>query len=462
MLEEVYGPISNITGLIKYCSANGINTKEDLPICEKDGCHNYAGYNKAYTNRGFSRYCSPICSRSDKTISKEAMSKLNDYDWFYNERITLRKSWSAIGGILNISETTVKRFAVQHNLPDVRYNESIYSTMQILNSKESLSALYSEGDTLEKIADKIGTSKATLSRFMRKHSIGMRPNNSYDRKIKKVSASELNLREFIKSLDVKLEYNKRNYINGELDIYIPDHKLALEFNGLYWHSDKFKPNDYHITKTKRAIEAGISLFHIWEDDWTLKPNIVKSMIKHKLGKSTHRVYARKTSIEEVSGSESRFFLDENHIQGYTNASIKLGLFFESQLVALMTFNKPRFNKKYDWELVRYAVKQDHNIIGGFSKLLKYFRETHKGSIITYADSSYSNGNVYSKNGFTLIKNNPPAYWYVLMNKGIRVSRTKFTRKRLSEFNANMSEKDIMRALNVPRIYNCGTQTYGLI
>ena len=115
---------------------------------------------------------------------------------------------------------------------------------------------------------------------------------------------------------------------------------------------------------------GIQLFHICEDDWIYKQNIIKSMILNKLGKSSNKIYARKTEVKEVIDNKLvREFLDNNHIQGFVGSKIKLGLFYKDELVSLMTFSKRTFMKNEDYELVRFCNKLNTNVIGGASKLL---------------------------------------------------------------------------------------------
>jgi hypothetical protein len=140
---------------------------------------------------------------------------------------------------------------------------------------------------------------------------------------------------------------------------IPDYGLAIEYDGLYWHSsgDVLTENrDYHLEKTTKCEEKGLNLLHIFENEWQnqSKQQIWKSIIRNKLGKS-NKIYARKCEIREVSNKESVRFLENNHLQGSASASIRYGLYHNDALVALMTFGKSRFNKNIDWELIRYCI-----------------------------------------------------------------------------------------------------------
>ena len=165
----------------------------------------------------------------------------------------------------------------------------------------------------------------------------------------------------------------------------------------------------------------------------------------KLGLS-ERIYARSCKIYEINNEEKKKFLNENHIQGKDSSTIYYGLKHDDKIVAVMTFCKSRYNKNYDWELSRFACAKNLTVVGGFSKLLKYFRIKHSGTIISYADRCLSEGNVYSKNGFKLIKINAP---------GARYVNLKISQKRLHRSNVrNKQNKDDYRI-----IWDCGILTY---
>lgn len=458
-IKEHYGTIKGLSGLVKYCELNGINSIHDIPICQAKECNNPVTYNKAYPNKGFASFCSPECSRKSKTINDEIEGLLRDKEWLYNQRYILKKSKENIANELGISISPVNKWLKIHQFPDIRYNESDYKIKRILENKVELQDLYSSGDQLHLIAKKLGTSTSTLSIFMRKHGIEMRPSNSYERKKNFISTGEREVFDFLIGQDITVIQSDRSVIGKELDIHMPDHKLAIEFNGLYWHSEEHKPKDIHIEKTNLCEEKGIELFHIWEDDWNSKRSIVMSMILHKLNKSPFKIGARKCTIKKVSGSDARKFLEENHLQGYSSSSKNLGLYYNEDLVSLMTFNKPRFNKSIDWELVRFANKINTSVVGAFSKLFRSFVSENEGSIVTYADRCYSQGNVYESNGFKLYKINPPSYWYVVDNGSKKVSRTHFIKSKLKDFDQSMSEKEIVDLIGIKKIWNSGTKTY---
>lgn len=285
-----------------------------------------------------------------------------------------------------------------------------------------------------------------------------------------VSSGQQELIDFIKSLGIKnILVSDTKLLNGlELDIYLPDFNLAIEYDGLYWHSDVFKKNDYHLNKTKLCSDNGVQLIHVFEDEFLFKLDIIKSRLKSILGMSDRKIYARKCEIKQVDNKEAKVFLDENHIQGYINSKVKLGLFINGELVSMMTFGGLRkalgnVSKEGSYELLRFSNKKNINVIGGASKLLKHFiKEYNPNYILSYADKRWSNGNLYDKLGFSYVSDSKPNYWYVNNNK--REHRFKYRKSNLiSEgFNKNMSEKEIMISRGFYRIYDCGNMKFELI
>lgn len=241
------------------------------------------------------------------------------------------------------------------------------------------------------------------------------------------SGLELDFYNFIKSI-----YNdeiKQNFKidSKELDIYLPNQKLAFEFNGLYWHSELFKERDYHLIKTNICRANDITLIHIWEDDWLYNRMIIESMIKNKLGITEEKIYARNCDIKTITEKEIvNDFLDSNHIQGKVVFSKALGLFYNNELVSLITFVK----RKSSWELNRFCNKLNCSVVGGASKLLKHFTEHHSSNIFTFSDNSYSSGNLYRVLGFVEEYNLRPDYRIVEF--GIR--RHKFNYRKTSNKN----------------------------
>ena len=255
--------------------------------------------------------------------------------------------------------------------------------------------------------------------------------------------------------------------NKELDIYIPSKNIAIEYNGLIWHSEKFnRDENYHLIKTNECKNKGIRLIHIFEDEWLEHSDIIKSMLKNILEYTENRIFARKCIVKDVSTKEAMQFLDKNHIQGRCKAKYHYGLFYNNELVSLMTFGHTRQQRKYNkdynntYELLRFCNKLNTNVIGGASKLLKHFIDNIKpNEIITYADKRWSVGNLYETLGFIHTHDSKPNYFYTFGQK--RENRFKYRKGQLVKqgFDPNKSEHEIMLERGIYRIYDCGTMVY---
>ena len=279
---------------------------------------------------------------------------------------------------------------------------------------------------------------------------------------------EIDLNNWFNDLNIHIITNDRKILKGkELDVYIPSHNLAIEFDGLYWHSEKYVDSNYHLNKTLECEKQGIQLIHIFEDEWLYKKDIVKSRIKNILGLTENKIYGRKTLIKEISSKESKEFLENNHIQGNVNSKIKLGLYYNDELVSVMTLGllrKSLGTSSVDgyYELLRFCNKLNTIVIGGADKLLKYFIKTYQPKqIISYADRRWSLGNLYEKLGFDFTHNSKPSYWYI--NGFNREYRFKYRKDVLVKegYDSSKTEHQIMLDRGVYRIYDCGTKKYTL-
>ncbi len=267
------------------------------------------------------------------------------------------------------------------------------------------------------------------------------------------SHKENELKKYIESINVKTE--KRRFDNKEIDIYIKELNLGFEFNGIYWHSDVYKEKNYHINKTNYFKSIGIRVIHIWEDDWDDRKHIIKSQIKNLLNQSI-RIGARKCVLMDVTNKQANEFYNENHIQGsYSGIKKSIGLYYEDELVCLMSFDKSEGRIKMlgdEWNLSRYCSKINHSIQGGASKMFKYFINNYKPTrVISYADNDWSDGGLYKKLGFVEIKKSKPDYKYIVGGKRVHKSRFKKSITGVSE-----------SKLNIPKIYDTGKLKYEIL
>ena len=269
----------------------------------------------------------------------------------------------------------------------------------------------------------------------------------------------------------KTHKNRKLIYPKEIDIIICNENdnpiLLIEVDGLFYHSSEYMKKDkkYHLEKTEKCEQMGYKLIHIFENEWVTNQNIVKSRLCNFLGVYEKTIFARKCEIKEVSNNEAEIFIQNNHIQGNVNSSIYIGLFYENELVSIMSFGKCRFSKKYEYELLRFCNKLGHHIPGAASKLLKYFENVYKPhSLVSYADRRWSNGNVYHKLGFTYSHSSEPNYWYFkLRDSSCLFNRMKFQKhkqkKLLKEFDPEKSEIENMVINGYDRIFDCGNLVF---
>ena len=285
-----------------------------------------------------------------------------------------------------------------------------------------------------------------------------------------VSDNEKEIVEYCKMLTNDVIENERTILNGkELDIYMQEYNIAIEYNGLKWHSEQFgKDKNYHLDKTEKCQEKGIRLIHIFEDEWLEHKEIVKSKIKHILKKDNDlpKVYARKCIVKEIDKDTSREFLGKNHIQGFAPSTVYLGCFFNNELIGVMTFKKER-KEENNWELNRFATDITKQCVGIGGKLFQFFVKNYNPEYIkSFADRRWTldkDNNLYTKLGFELEKILKPDYHYVYGNK--RIHKFNFRKKNIiklfkdKKFTLDMTEKEMMSYLNIFRIWDCGLFKY---
>lgn len=284
--------------------------------------------------------------------------------------------------------------------------------------------------------------------------------------------------EFISSIYTgNIIFNDRSALEGkEIDIYLPDLKIGFEFNGIYFHSEFYKDKNYHQEKALLAIERGISLVQVWEDDWFSKREIIQDLIRSKIGLFDVRIGARNCQIKEIDSEMARYFIDSNHLQQYVNSSVKIGLFYNDELMSVVTFGKLRNFMRFkgeerEYELYRFCTKRGYQIIGGFQKMLNYFIKTYNPKrIITYASLDISTGEIYKNAGFKYVKTTSVGYYWVnesAENQNqfhCRKHRFNFKKSDLVKmgFDTNKSETEIMHENHYFKCFDSGNFLFELI
>lgn len=367
-----------------------------------------------------------------------------------------------------------KMHVIHKNTEELLKDKYASITCKICNKKLqkiTISHLKIHGITVEEYKHKYGLKVLSSERLRDNQRLITAGNEAFTNDRYKNTKGEVDITTFIHELGFETENNTRKYIKGkEIDIYIPSKKVAIEFNGLWAHREENYDKWYHKNKTELCEAEGIHLLQIFEDEWWNKNDIVKAKIKSVLNVNEKSVYARKCIIKEISAKESSQFLNENHIQGSDNASIRFALVYENELVAVMTFGKLRGfinNKnKSGYELIRFAT--NCRVIGGASKLLNHFKKIYDPILIhTYADRRWTTklneNNLYEILGFKLISYGSPGYFYMDNSFKKRHHRYAFTKHNLIKagHDPNKSELTIMTELGWSRIWDCGHLKYEL-
>ena len=233
---------------------------------------------------------------------------------------------------------------------------------------------------------------------------------------KNISSEENEISEYIEELiDDNIILNSRDIISpNELDIYVPSRNVAFEYDGLYWHSDKFVGRDYHLSKTEKAITKGIKLIHIFEDEWLYKKDIVKSMINKELGCSKI-IDASNCDAKIIKNNVAETFVNNNSIQYYVPCDFNMGLYYRDELLSTISFKNDKVNGHY--LLQNFCDKKYFTVRKGIIKLINEFINMMKPKeIITYIDRRWDNSDVFYEIGFKHIESLAPTCHYIINNK----------------------------------------------
>jgi hypothetical protein len=447
--------------LLNWVKANATIQSDKIPELVHNilyGSSNICPHGQAMTliniNKGYAG-CGPAntCACTKSRIAESVKQTKSSFTQEQHNAINAKRD-----------STMVARFGVAHNSQRAEIHH-IWKKPKIkaetytkLIDRDWMGAQYVENKrTAVDIAQELGVYYSTVLDYCVKHGFQIRQRTNY-------SLMEVELSQWLTELSVPHEQSNWGVIGKELDIYIPHTKLAIEINGLYWHSwhpstGKSENKFRHLEKTQLAAQQGIQLLHVTDFEWTHQNHIIKSMILSKLGKN-QRIFARKCKVATVGRAEEKQFLDQHHIQGYVPSKHALGLYYDDQLVSLMTIGKSRFSNKQAHELLRFCSQGGITVVGGGSKLLEVLRKTYP-HIITYCDLSKSSGHAYQAMGFEFVHDTGPGYFWT---DGSRViSRFRAWKSNLSKwlpnYDANLSESANMFAAGYRRFSDCGNRVF---
>jgi len=258
-----------------------------------------------------------------------------------------------------------------------------------------------------------------------------------------------------------VEINNRRILDNryELDLYFPEAKFAIEVNGIYWHSSIFKEKHYHQEKFDEAEKKGIELLQIWDVELEENYDLILSMVKTRVGLVGRKIHARKTTPKEVDATTYQEFLKRNHLQGIVPSRVKIGLYYQDELVSVMGLSK----RGDEWNLERFCSERGTVVVGGFSKILSYFSTTYSPDrIVTFSDGRYSTGKLYRDNGFSFSRENQPRLYYT--DKLSLFNRRMFQKPNLKKsypelYDEKLTEREIAEKAGFYQVWGVGTRKW---
>ena len=360
--------------------------------------------------------------------------------------------------LYSVGQNTIYQWLNHYKINRISISDKVTRAKQIAFQskfsfdKQTIEKDYEDVQCMGGLAEKYNCSMTTIKKLFKIHNI--------EAKFAKSSIGQLQVASYVKSLGFYIVMNDRKIITPlELDIVIPEKNIAIEYCGIYFHSETWgnKERNYHLRKYDLCKEKGYKLITIFENEWFNKKDIVKSILSTKLNKNTSKIPARKTIFKEITYSDVKQFEIENHLQGTRPANKYYGLYHDNDLIMSISIGKSRFNKRISNEIVRMTTKKNITVVGGISKLVK---NIDLSDCITYADKRYGDGIGYSKVGFVKMKDSTPNYFYFhKKDHDILHSRNKFQKHRIPNVDISKSEYENMLARDYDRIWDCGNSVY---
>lgn len=485
--NELYGKSEDITKFYNNPSdiqrLKFVFEDQQINLCECGEPRSWRNFKKGYNKTCGNKQC---ISRENNRSAKA----------FYQDKYGVDHLFKTESFKSKIKETFISKYGVDNPGKDQSIKDKIKKTnlerfgetswMKIDENKKKLSEsiirinsenriakienfnipiVVNEFNTKEvKIECKIcgSTTTSSTSYFNKKISAKKNPCLVCSPPLYSESKSENEMYDYLKEIyKGEIIVHDRKICNGkEIDFYLPGVNIGFEFHGIWWHSEVFKGKNGNLDKKNIIESKGIKIYHIWEDNWCYKNEITKSRILNALGMS-NKIYARKCSIQSINPSEEREFLNSNHIQGYVPSKIKLGLYYNSELVSIMTFGSKRKSlgqksKEGEYELLRFCNKLGTSVIGGASKLFnRFIKEYNPDSVISYQDNSWYTGDLYKNLGFIFLsKSNPNYYW---CKSNIRYHRFNFRKDKLIKdgFDKDKTEDIIMTERGYYKLWDFG-------
>lgn len=300
------------------------------------------------------------------------------------------------------------------------------------------------------IAQKLGVSDVLVRKWLEEYGI--------DRNGGFRSQPEIELTEFVNNYGFEFRPTRKLLGGYEVDAYDRETRLAIEYCGLFWHSERHgKDRWYHKKKMDLCQQKGVRLITIFEDEWLKRKEHVKNFILATLGVFERRIFAKFTTIYHVNSDTARQACEDWHIQGAPKEIwFAFGLYHEDELLGVVTFARHHRQSQNTLVLNRLCFKPRIQVVGGVSKLLKFALHSLNVPIVTWSDNRWSTGDIYAKCGFKLDTELDPDYSYT--NGVVRRSKQSCQKKRIG-CPPDMTEVAFMAQQGWHRIWDCGKKRW---
>jgi len=422
----------------RFCSTK-LNSSHWSGFCR----HGLKSSPTAKGGPGYNLFCNAKCAgASSETKDKRKTTNLENFGVEYSfsaaevqekrKMTNLQKCGSSVVSPWN-GESFQQKLENTYGVSKMRDIHGVHDKIAFTKAKQSLKTLYDripqieenyKVQCLEKPLEILPGTRFSDYTLRWKHVCG----HEYDSPINAdriamcrpcfggTSKAERNIADICHSFGYEVIQNTRNIIKPkEIDIWIPELNLGIEYDGTYWHSSKFCSVKESTKKLEIAKQNGIKLITIQEHLWENKPEKIISRLEHLLNKSMPKMHARKLQVKSIPLDIAHEFLVKHHLHGSAKATHAAGLYDGNAVVAVVTAAKPRWNKQFDNEIIRAASINNVRINGWMSRLFTSLRKQLDGSWITYADRCWGDGNVYEQCGFSFQTYSAPSYMWVTKN-----------------------------------------------
>lgn len=451
-----YGSDDPLT--ISYMIAHNLCSVPDCAFCTS----NKVAFKS--TTKGFARYCSVKCrladynkqANYDKSIARsskifdERKDFLNSAKEYYINNVC---TMGEVAKKFSLSYYNVRKYFHDNGITKLG-NQQYHRTQNFseVNDPRLFDSSYLEEcaankKSLKEVASELNVSANTVRLYALKHNI------IFD----SGSRAEKEILEFLQTYDSNASKTRKIISPLEIDAFSEKYNLGIELHGEYWHSENRVSNRYHLDKQLKAEEKGIRLLQIFLHEWEAKSEVIKSMIRTNTN-SSQRMFARNLKFIELDKNIARTFFDENHLQGWLKCKYVFGLVDQmGEVYSAISFGKSRFDQDCDYELLRFCNKLNHNVVGGFTKLMKNSEKIlNFQSVITYSHRRLFTGKVYETFGFKHIRETKPGYFWYNKRTGDIKTRYKTQKHKL---NTDLSEIEYMTNEGYLRIFDCGQNVY---